>query len=188
MARVSSSLSIRPIVLGLAIGCGILALVNGYLLASAVDTSPIVPGVQSGGSGPQTDVGLTTPLDTKPIGEFRETMRRPLFNATRKPIDRPKAAKTEVGAQSGSVLDMRLVGVVKTSQGPGRALIRLASETNGKWIAEGETFNGGWKLRTVKDRSVVVDADGRSHELALQVVVRRSDDQDDQPDPGTTSR
>jgi type II secretory pathway component PulC len=47
-------------------------------------------------------------------------------------------------------------------------------------VREGEAFNG-WTLRSVKDRSVIIEADGRAHELTLQVVVRRTDDQDRQP-------
>ena len=43
----------------------------------------------------------------------------------------------------------------------------MASESTGKWIAEGEQFDG-WKLRQVKERSVIVESGGRSHELTLQ--------------------
>lgn len=186
MLSIPPQLAARPAILGLAAACGVLALINAYLLATSVDITPILPGVQLTGDKEQTDGGLTTPLDSKPIGELRETVRRPLFNSTRKPIDRPKTAKQEV-TQAGSALDMRLVGIVKSGTAPGRALIRLANETNGKWITEGEAFSG-WKLRSVKDRSVVVEAEGRSHELTLQVVVRRTDDQDGSPEVGNRSR
>ena len=139
------------------------------------------------GAGEQTGAGLATPLDAKPVSEFRETVQRPLFNSTRKPVDRPKTARVQGPTETGSHLDMRLVGIVKPGNAPNRALIRDADQTNGKWIAEGETFNG-WKLRSVKDRSIIVEAEGRSHELTLQVVVRRSDEQDGSPEPATKSR
>ena len=85
--------------------------------------------------------------------------------------------------ETGSHLDLRLVGIVKTGNEPARALIREGDQATGKWISEGDTFNG-WKLRSVKDRSVVVEANGRAHELRLQVAVRRTDDQDGGgPDP-----
>jgi hypothetical protein len=185
-SRISSTLSARPVAAGLAAACAVLVLLNVYLLAGAVDTSPILPGAQTAGAGEQTDASLATPLDTKPISEFRETVRRPLFNSTRKPVDRPRTT-SQVATQTGSALDMRLVGIVRSGSAPGRALIRLAEESNGKWIAEGDTYNG-WKLRSVKDRSIIVEAEGRSHELTLQVVVRRSDEQDGTPEPATKSR
>jgi hypothetical protein len=49
---------------------------------------------------------------------------------------------------------------------PPRALIRSAHAPDGKWIAEGAEFNG-WKLHEVGDRSVVLRAGARSHELKL---------------------
>ena len=187
MARVAAGLSDRPVAVGLSAVCALLALVCAYLLATSVGTSPILPGAPLGGTGEQTRAGLATPLDAKPVSEFRETVQRPLFNSTRRPVDRPKTARAQGPAEAGSALDMRLVGIVKPGNAPNRALIRSADETNGKWIAEGEAFNG-WKLRSVKDRSVIIEAEGRSHELTLQVVVRRPDDQDGNADPVTKPR
>lgn len=182
MARVSAGLSARPVAVSLAAACSVLALVCGYLLATSVNTSPILPGAPLSGAGEQTGAGLATPLDAKPVSEFRETVQRPLFNSTRKPVDRPKTARVQAPTETGSHLDMRLVGIVKPGNAPNRALIRAADQTNGKWVTEGETFNG-WKLRSVKDRSVIVEAEGRSHELTLQIAVRRTDDQDGSQDP-----
>ena len=156
MARISAGLSARPVAVGLAGACAILAFFTMYLLVTSVDTSPILPGAPLSGAGEQTGAGLVTPLDSKPVGEFRETVQRPLFNSTRKPVDRPKA-KAEGPAEAGSHLDLRLVGIVKSGNGPARALIREGDQANGKWISEGDTF-GGWKLRSVKDRSVIVEA------------------------------
>jgi len=181
MVQVSAGLSARPVAVGLAGACAILALFTVYLLVASVDTSPILPGAPLGGAGEQTGGGLVTQLDGRPVSEFREIVQRPLFNSTRKPVDRPKA-RVEAPAEAGSHLDLRLVGIVKSGAGPARALIREGDQANGKWISEGDTF-GAWKLRSVKDRSVVVEADGRAHELMLRVVVRRADDQDGGPDP-----
>jgi hypothetical protein len=182
MARVSAGLSARPVAVGLAGACVILALFTAYQLVSSVDTSPILPGAPLAGAGEQAGAGLVTLLDSKPVGEFREIVQRPIFNSTRRPVDRPKG-KAVGPAEAGSPLDLRLVGIVKTGDAPARALIREGDQTTGKWIAEGDTF-GGWKLRSVKDRSVIVEGDGRAHELMLQVVVRRTDDQQDgAPEP-----
>jgi hypothetical protein len=183
MAQVSAGLSSRPVAVGLAGACAILAFCTAYLLVTSVETSPILPGSQLAGGGEQTAGGLVTPLDSKPVGEFREIVQRPIFNSTRRPVERPKTAKTQGPVEAGSPGDLRLVGIVKPGNAPARALIREGDQSTGKWISEGETF-GGWKLRTVKDRSVIVEGDGRTHELMLQVVVRRTDDQQDgNPDP-----
>jgi hypothetical protein len=179
MARASAGLSARPVAVGLAGACAILAVITVYQLVSSVDTSPILPGAPLAGAGEQTGAGLVTPLDSKPVGEFREIVQRPIFNSTRRPVERPKTAKAQAPVEAaGSPHDLRLVGIVKTGNAPARALIREGDQSTGKWISEGETF-GGWKLRSVKDRSVIVEGDGRTHELMLQVVVRRADDQQD---------
>ena len=183
MARIS--LSARPVAVALAGACVVLAFFAVHLLVTSVDTSPILPGAPLSGAGEQAGAGLTTPLDSKAVTEFRETVQRPLFNSTRRPVDRPTTAKAPT--ESSSLLDMRLVGIVKSGSDPSRALIRAGDQANGKWVAEGETING-WKLRSVKDRSVIVEAEGRSHELTLQVVVRRTDEQDGGPDSTGKSR
>jgi hypothetical protein len=171
----------------LAGGCALLAFLTVYLLVTSVDTSPISPGAPLGGTGEQMSGGLVTPLDSKPVDEFRETVQRPLFNSTRRPVERPKTAKAEQPAEVGSHLDLRLVGIVKAGNSPARALIREGDQATGKWISEGDTLSG-WKVRSVKDRSVVVEADGRAHELTLQVVVRRTDDQDADSEPAAKGR
>jgi type II secretory pathway component PulC len=102
-------------------------------------------------------------------------------------VERPKTAKVQGPVETSSPVDLRLVGIVKTGNAPARALIREGDQSTGKWISEGDTFNG-WKLRSVKDRSVVVEANGRTHELMLHVVVRRADEQDGNPDPAAKPR
>jgi len=156
-------------VLGLAVGA--LALLNWHLAQSPVDITPIAPEA-SKVEGPRThDSALLTPLDKKPIFAFRETVSRPVFVPDRKPVQRDQAPAKEV-AGPGS---MRLVGVMKLGDQPGRALIRMASEPTGKWIVEGEQFDG-WKLREVTVRSVIVESGGRSHELTLQSVRQPTDE------------
>lgn len=177
LARLQASLSARPLATGLAAVCAVLATLITYLIMSSVDISPIAPGGAVAGDGGDASA-LATRLDARPIGEFRETVQRPLFISNRKPVERARAAKSQEAA--GSASDLRLVGIVKSGKAPGRALIRTADESNGKWITEGETVNG-WRLRSVKDRSVVVESAGRSEELRLQVVVRRADEETDAP-------
>jgi len=156
-------------VLGLAVAA--LAWLNWQLVQSPVDITPIAP--EAGRvEGPRTPgSALLTPLDKKPMFAFRDTVSRPVFVPDRKPVQRDQAPAKEA-AGPGS---MRLVGVMKLGDRPGRALIRMASEPTGKWIAEGEQFDG-WKLREVLVRSVIVESGGRTHELTLQSVRQPADE------------
>jgi hypothetical protein len=159
---------------------GALLLLNWYLVQGRVDISPVAAGTgqlegpQSGAAEP------TTALDKKPVTLFREIVIRPLFTPDRKPVTRDRSQPTDTAGPG----DMRLVGVMKLDRQPARALIRMSGEASGKWITEGEQF-GGWKLRQVLERSVVIEGNGRSHELTIQAARRQ---QDDTAAPGEKSR
>jgi hypothetical protein len=147
------------VVLGAAVAG--LAFWNWHLAFGPVDISPLSPEASQAQRPSPQEPKLFTPLDKKPALAFRETVSRPLFVRDRKPIRRDQApAKAEVP------VNMRLVGVVKIGDEPGRALIRMASEPKGKWIAEGEQIDG-FKVRQVTARSAIVEFAGRSHELTL---------------------
>lgn len=163
---------------------GVLVLLNAYLLQASVDISQIEPQSKKVDAGKGGTSDLTTVLDKKPVGQFRETVGRPLFNPDRKPVQRDRSQPVDSAAATG---DMRLVGVMKLDHQPARALIRLAGETSGKWISEGERF-GGWRLRQVNERSVVVEAGGRTHELTLQAARRQADDANATGEPNPKSR
>ena len=102
-------------------------------------------------------------------------MQRPLFNADRKPIERNKEA-AEAPAAVALETGMQLVGIVKSADTPGRALIRFAGEPMGKWVPEGETVNG-WQLAAVKTSSVVLEGNGHTQELKLPCRSRTPTDE-----------
>lgn len=132
-----------------------------HLAVTPVDISPLPPDAKVADRPRPPDQPLATPLDKKPPMAFREIASRPLFVPDRKPVQREQAPRAaELPA------DMRLVGVVKVGNAPGRALIRMASDSRGKWITEGEQFDG-WRLKQVTARSAIVEFGGRSHELTL---------------------
>jgi hypothetical protein len=158
-------------VVALAGAAGLLALVNWYLLASPIDTSPVVPRAGKAEAPHLSGSGLATALDKKPAAQFEETVGRPLFHPTRRPVPDGDAAKEA----PDELPDMRLVGVMKTGGQPARALIRFASEPSGRWLSEGEEYNG-WRVRRVGARSAIVEGGGRSHELVLSSPRRASDD------------
>lgn len=146
---------------------GLLSLINLHLLRSPIDTSPVAPAADKA-DAPRRDGGeLATALDERTAEVFRQIVDRPLFNPSRRPVQRTETA----AAQPEAASELRLVGVMKEANQPPRALIRSAGEATGKWIAEGAEFKG-WTLRKVKDHSVIVEAGGRSQELTLSKARR----------------
>jgi hypothetical protein len=155
-----------------------LLLVNIYLFATPIDTSAIKslagPAIRE-----RADDTLATPLDGRSPETFAEIVQRPLFNSSRKPIDRARPRMAEAPQASvAAPPDLRLVGVAKSRTTPGRALLRVADEPVGRWIAEGESVNG-WTLRSVRERGVVLEFGGRVHELTLRVPRRAAEDVQD---------
>src|SRR5262245_17297728 len=141
-------------VLGAAVAT--LLLVYWYVIQGGVDISPMAPvapgtGNVHGQHGEAPEP--TTPLDKERVALFQDTVNRPLFTPDRKPVQRDRS---QPGAPAAAA-DIRLVGVMKLDRQPARALIRVGGEASGKWVAEGEQF-GGWKLRQVLERSVIVEA------------------------------
>jgi hypothetical protein len=171
MARAQRGGSARPLMLTALLGAlAILGLVNWHLYSTQVDISPLAPQARPSEGKEAKDIDLATPLDDKPLIVFEETVQRPLFNADRKPIERNKEvaeAPAAIALQTG----MQLVGIVKSADAPGRALIRFAGEPMGKWVPEGETVNG-WHLAAVKTSSVVLEGNGQTQELKLPLPSR----------------
>jgi hypothetical protein len=150
----------------------LLGLINLYLWSSPVDISPLTPPTGKAEAPRADDTAPATKLDKKTADDFRETVGRPLFNPDRRPVERKETAAAEPKTEANG---LRLVGVMKAANQPPRALLRSATEPNGKWIAEGGEFNG-WKLSKVNERSVVLQSGGRSQELQLAVPRRPRDE------------
>jgi hypothetical protein len=162
----------RVAVAVLAGAVGALALLNWYLARMPIDISPIAPEADQAAAPRKDGFDLATGLDRKPAAQFSETVSRPLFDPNRRPVQRDRARADDADAAPG---DMRLVGVMTSPNQPARALIRMANETTGTWITEGEQFNG-WRLRQVNPRSVVVESQGRLRELTLSIARRPRED------------
>lgn len=158
----------RLAVAALAGAAALLLLLVLHLLQRPIDVSPASPPMGNAASRPPEALQLATALDKKTAAQFQETVNRPLFNPSRKPVQRQKA---EAGPpkEAGK---LRLIGVMQLGPGPRRALIRFSGERTGRWLAEGAEHNG-WKLSKVNAHSVVVQAGGRSQELKLLTRPRR---------------
>lgn len=154
----------RLIVAALAGAAGVLAWLDYRLLQDPVDISPVDPSPGKAEARPQQDPEPATALDKKRAEQFQETVGRPLFNPSRRPVQR-----SEPVARAPKKMDpakLRLVGVMKPDDGPPRALMRFADEPAGRWIAEGGEYHG-WTLTKVNDGSVIVEAGGQTQEIML---------------------
>jgi hypothetical protein len=150
----------------------LLALLNLHLLRSPVDISPLAPPAGKTGTPRPDSAEPATALDKKTAEQFQEIVARPLFNPSRRPVERKETTAAGPRAEAS---DLRLVGVMKAADQPPRALLRSVNAPNGKWIAEGAEFNG-WKLRKVNERSVVLQSGARSQELKLATPRRAPGD------------
>jgi hypothetical protein len=153
----------RVAVVALAGAAGLLAWLDFHLLHSPVDISPVRPPAGKAEAGVQHSAQPATALDKKTAEQFGETVSRPLFNPSRRPVQRTEPV---VRAPKAEPAKLRLVGVMKADEGPPRALIRFADEPTGRWIAEGGEYHG-WTLTKVNEGSVIVEAAGRTQELML---------------------
>ena len=178
-----NGLETTPVIVLLLGIVAVLGAVNWHMLHGAVDISPIAPKPGHAGAPPPSSVDLATPLDKKAAAQFGQVVERPLFNPGRKPVKRETAAATDPDTPPG---DLRLIGVMRAGDQPPRALIRTANAQTGKWIGEGEEFDG-WTLRKISARSIVIESGGRSHELGLAMPRRTSEDAPS-PEPGSRRR
>jgi hypothetical protein len=148
----------------LAGAAGLLAWLDFNLLQSPVDTSAIAPPPGKAEVRPLPNPPPATALDKRSPDQLQETVGRPLFSPTRRPLQRTEPAAAH--APKVEPARLRLVGVMKADDGPPRALIRSADEPTGRWIAEGSEYQG-WTLTKVNEGSVIVEAGGRTQELML---------------------
>jgi hypothetical protein len=153
-------------VLALAGAVGVLAWLDYGLLQDPVDISPVAPPPGRAEARLQASPPLSTALDKKAPEQLQETVGRPLFNPSRRPVQRAEPAAAAARASRVEHARLRLVGVMKPDDGPPRALIRYADEPTGRWVAEGSEYRG-WTLIKVNEGSVTVEAGGRTEELML---------------------
>lgn len=155
----------RLAISALAGAAALLAALNLHLLQSTIDISPVAPpGGRNELELPQVQAPLTA-LDRKTAERLSETVRRPLFHPSRKPVERAEAVAS-IGQKAEPPSKLRLVGIVRLTDQPPRALIRFAGEPMGKWLVEGAEHKG-WRLSKVNERSVIVQSGKRAHELTL---------------------
>ncbi len=146
-----------------------------WLRTHAVDSSPLHADGQTATWQPDLDDGQEIVFRARPLGDFSQTLSRPLFEPERRPFV-PKApepvADDEPTAPQPPAPEiprekLRIVGV-KIFKGTRQALIVSENDKTGQWVSKGDSI-GGWKVVTVQAGSAIVAAGSQRQTLTLYV-------------------
>ena len=152
-----------------------LGVLNWKLADLPVDISPLTE-VATAVEATKPAAG-EAPADAprRSLAELSETVSRPLFHPTRRPVfvrpaapAEPEVAKApeplpEPAAQPSR---LSLVGVMGTGAKGRRALIRAEGQTYGTWIDAGGEIEG-WRLSAIEDNRVLIEKSGGKEVLLL---------------------
>ncbi len=145
-----------------------LGALNVNLAHTPIDISPIAstaPFATGGGEG-RTSV---MPQASVPLTELRETIERPLFMPSRRPVQaRPAAARNippPVEVEQAPI-NLRLSGTIHTGSSAGRALIVSSGEPKGRWLEEGAEIEG-WSVVAVERFAVQMRSGQRLRQLDM---------------------
>lgn len=150
-------------------------MLTAHLVRTPIDTSGVRQPAGAG-AGPEiaSAAKLQLPLDGKSLGEFPETVSRPLFWVSRRPAP-PQAAPAPVVASpvvatkpavEPPAVAFRLAGIVEDGGKVRRALISWPQQPEGRWVEVG-TLIEGWRLAGIDRHAVKIEAAGRTRELKL---------------------
>lgn len=144
-------------------------------MQAPISTAPIKRQSVNVDAGGDTKGARQSPLTTNDsVQTYTETMRRPLFFASRRmPTAEPVApslrkadAKPKTERQAALPSGIRLVGIAGGSNQGRRALIRFASLSNGKWFQTGADL-AGWRIVAIESGSVTIESGDQQHVLRL---------------------
>ena len=146
---------------------------NWMAVNEAIDTSPVMPPVLP---TPATTQDLTgTNQKTVTLNDISETVTRPLFNATRRPMPPPKIEENTAATLSPPPTlstattppsNLRLIGTMRSGDKQRRALVQVENAPNAAWLEVGADA-GGWRVSEIGEDHVVVEAGGARSTLVL---------------------
>jgi hypothetical protein len=122
--------------------------------------------------------GATERVQLGPLAAYPETLKRPLIEPTRRPalpktpeVARPREGlpptpPPRVATPPPPVDGLKLLGIVKSGREPFRALVRAREGDAGQWVVEGGAL-GAWRVISIGDSRVVLEAQGHRVELAM---------------------
>ncbi len=149
-----------------------LGFLNWWQANTPIDTTPIVP-IENADTAPIAELSpARVQTDLRSLSELSETTRRPLFRSDRKPpasstIEKSAPApEAAVAAAPASADTLRLIGMMRSGNAAGRALIRVAGLPNAAWVEVGGEV-GGWTVGKIEADRVLIERNGDRAELKL---------------------
>lgn len=147
-----------------------LLVLNWKISGMELDTSPLPDEV----AGPTSAAPVAEHVEIRPLGPltaYRETLTRPLFHPSRRPLvapapsaEAPAEPPAEIAAAEPS--RMKLLGLIRTGARAQRALIRLEGQPYGTWVDVGGEIEG-WRLSSIEPNKVLIEKNGGREELLL---------------------
>ncbi len=115
-------------------------------------------------------VGVLQPTDFKlpPLASLSETVKRPLFHSTRRPLE--PVAKVVEKSPEPEKLNFLLSGVVITAKEK-FAHIRALDEARAKTLSEGDRI-GVWRVKAILPDRVILDSGERTEQILLKEAAR----------------
>lgn len=170
MSRVpatSNPLTIWTVILA-ALVAGLLVL-NWQAANYTVDVGPLkVAGVPNSPSAVAA-AGSARERKVAVEADFAETIARPLFNPSRRPVSAAlKAGNEPQVAAVEPALQARLIGLMATPARGKRVLVRAGNDKVGTWLAIGEELQG-WRLHDIGYDRAIFESGGRHQELQLEM-------------------
>ena len=141
----------------------------GYVVYDAIGRGPEQAKV-SVGAVPEKIAPLARRIAprAKPIKSYSETLRRPLFHASRKPAPKLQAASPEAPAVKAPVV--KLLGVVIGPEGRS-ALIRTPKVADLVEVFVGERIEG-WRLESIETDRIVLKSGKESAVYRIDAQLR----------------
>jgi len=100
-----------------------------------------------------------------PLDRFAATTRRPLFLATRRPVE-PEQTDTQVAPKPAAPLDVIVSGVIISEEGR-FALVQRRGSSETLRLAKGDSVDG-WTVRSILSDRVVFGRDEDTEEVELR--------------------
>jgi hypothetical protein len=152
-----------PLMLGIALTVIILAEIGWF----AVRPSPLPATEDLEPLDALAMLGLSDPSPTTgpPLGQFREVLRRPIFEQNRKPVITAQSKNVGVIDAAELARTWRLTGVVISGE---RSFAMLENQKTRKAIAlDLEEFIDGWQLTDIVDGAITLRSAHGATELSL---------------------
>jgi hypothetical protein len=158
MKRAHTASLLRPVILAGCCAAFALAIHLG-LRWDPLPRAPVLPPPEARKNASLAEPSFTMP----PLASFSETVARPLFSETRRPMAEP--AMPKAAAVAARSVEAALVGIVMM---PGErwALVRGLSDREPQRILEGQAIDGWRVVKILADR-IVVESD-RLQEIRLR--------------------